>query len=146
MINQEKMTLSKDVYQALIEHAKSLAPIESCGYLAGKEQRLLRFFPMINKDNREDHFSFDPKEQFQVVKEARADELDLLAVYHSHPKSPARLSAEDVSLFNDEQMLYLILSLNEAQPVLKGFRIKKPSQTEIRVDEVLLEIDEKGSK
>jgi len=44
-----------------------------------------------------------------------------VAVYHSHPVTPARMSAEDIRLANDPTMVYLIYSL--ASNELKGFSV-----------------------
>lgn len=132
------LILPTAIREQLIAHAKSLAPIESCGYLGGRDAKVLTFYPMTNVDNSPEHFSFDPKEQFKVVKEARNSGETLLAVYHSHPKTPARLSEEDVRLFNDPNIIYIIVSLAEDLPSIQGYTVKKPSDTEIEVSRVTL--------
>lgn len=136
----ETLTLSKKLYTDVINHAKSIAPIESCGYLAGKDNHVEMFYPMTNVDNSPEHFSFDPKEQFSVVKQARQNNQKLLAVYHSHPESPARLSEEDIKLFNDPDPVYIIVSLLDDNAVMKGFKIKKPNENEIEIKQVNLTI------
>jgi proteasome lid subunit RPN8/RPN11 len=131
------LILSANIRKQIIEHAKSIAPIESCGYLAGKNSEITQFYPMTNIDNSAEHFSFDPKEQFQVLKQARNAGLELLAVYHSHPETPARLSAEDIRLFNDPTPVYIIVSLKEEPAVINGFKVLK-NNNEIEVHKVLL--------
>ena len=76
---------------------------------------------MTNVDASAEHFSFDPKEQFAAVKAARAEELDLVANYHSHPETPARMSTEDLRLANDSSIVYLIYSV--ADSTLKAFTV-----------------------
>ena len=134
------LTIPKQIYNDMISHAKSLAPIESCGYLSGKDGVVTTFHPMTNTDNSPEHFTFDPKEQFAVVKKAREKGEQLLSVYHSHPESPARLSAEDIRLFNDPNTIYIIVSLKEEKPVVNGFTVKKPSDTDIEIERVTLSI------
>lgn len=134
------LSIPKPLYDDVIAHAKSLAPIESCGYLAGKDGVVTRFFKMTNVDNSPEHFSFDPKEQFAVVKEARKEGLQLLSVYHSHPETPARLSDEDIRLFNDPDPVYCIVSLAGAVPTMNGFKVFKPSEKEIEIHKVELTI------
>ena len=68
---------------------------------------------MTNIDNEPDHFSFEPKEQFAAVKDARNQGLSLMAVYHSHPETPARPSQEDLRLLKDPNMIYVIVSLEK---------------------------------
>lgn len=134
------MKIKRDVYKAMIQHAIDLKPIESCGYLAGTATEINTFYPMTNTDQSAEHFTFDPKEQFQVVKEARANGLKLLSVYHSHPESPARLSEEDIKLLNDPEMIYIIVSLREAKPAVKAYQIRKPDEDTIEIDRVELTI------
>ena len=109
----------------MADHARSLSPVESCGYLAGRDGVITTLFKMTNVDNSPEHFSFDPKAQFQVVKDARTAGLTVMGVYHSHPESPARLSEEDLRLLNDPLMVYVIVSLMTEKPDTKAFRILK---------------------
>ena len=134
------LKLPKAIYNEMVEHAQSLNPIESCGYLGGKDGVVEKFYKMTNIDNSPEHFSFDPKEQFAVVKEARKDGLDLISVYHSHPETPARLSDEDIRLFNDPNPVYIIVSLAQDTPTIGGFKVNKPSETEVELFKVNLEI------
>ncbi len=134
------LTLTQKDYDAMIAHAQSQKPLESCGYLAGKEGKIEKFYPMTNIDQSPEHFTFDPKEQFATVKDARTLGLKLLAVYHSHPETPARLSEEDLALFNDPEPVYIIVSLMNTEPDVKGYHVVKPSAHEIEISRVPLNI------
>lgn len=123
-----EIKIPSDIYQALIAHARALAPIESCGYLSGQDNQVAKFYPMTNIDNSPEHFTFDPKEQFSVLKEARREGKGLLAVYHSHPASPARLSQEDIRLFNDPNTVYIIVSLMQGVEDMKAFKVIKTGE------------------
>jgi len=90
------MKISKTVIRKIVEHAKGEAPLEACGYLAGKDNAITQIYALTNIDKSREHFSFDPKEQFSSVNNARAKGLEMRAVYHSHPASPARPSLEDI--------------------------------------------------
>jgi len=127
--------ISKLVLRQMIAHSLALKPIESCGYLAGTAGNISKSYAMDNVDNSPEHFTFDPKEQFQVLKAAREEGLQLLGVYHSHPESPARLSEEDLRLLNDPNMTYFIVSLMEKSPDVKAYKVKKEDQT-IHVESV----------
>jgi proteasome lid subunit RPN8/RPN11 len=95
---------------------------------------------MTNVDNSPDHFSFDPKEQFQAVKSARSAGETLQVVVHSHPVTPARLSAEDIRLFNDPQMIYLIVSLKDTIPTTNAFRVFKPEPGVVDIQPVVIQV------
>ena len=134
-----KLIIPKQIKKAMIDHAKEAIPIESCGYLAGKDNIISKFYPMTNVDQSNEHFSFDPKEQFHVVKDARHQGLELLSVYHSHPETSARLSAEDIRLFNDPNPVYLIVSLKNDVSSLNAFKVNKPSENIVEIKKVTLE-------
>lgn len=121
------------VKEQIIDQALQELPNEACGYLAGSGETVTAMIPMTNADQSPEHFSFIPAEQFKAVKEARAKGLDLIAVYHSHPQSPARLSAEDLRLANDPKMIYLVVSLMESEPILKAFRVVSKVSTEVLI-------------
>jgi proteasome lid subunit RPN8/RPN11 len=118
------MKITKEIVVDVFRHAKKDVPIEACGYLGGKDDVVTKCFPMTNIDKSKEHFSFDPKEQFSVLKDARAKGFEMLAVYHSHPATPARPSKEDVRLAYDPTISYVIASLAGKQETIKSFKIK----------------------
>jgi proteasome lid subunit RPN8/RPN11 len=132
-----EIKIETSVIQAIKEHAQSLNPIECCGYLGEKNGVISEIFKMTNIDNSPEHFSFDPKEQFQVLKDARKNEVNLVSVYHSHPETPARLSQEDIELLNDPNMVYIIVSLMADTPDVKAYQLeKKDGEIEINRIEI----------
>ena len=115
--------IKKDIQDKIIKHAQEEAPIEACGYLASQDGVIVRHYEMKNIDQSSEHFSFDPKDQFFVVRDARAQGLEISAMYHSHPASPARPSAEDIRLAYDPSLSYVIVSLAGGRRDVKSFRI-----------------------
>jgi len=107
------MKIEQGVINQLIAQAQKDAPLETCGYLLGRDDTVLENYPMTNIDHSEEHFSFDPKEQFAALRYARNNGLKILANWHSHPASPSRPSQEDLRLANDPTIRYAILSLFE---------------------------------
>jgi proteasome lid subunit RPN8/RPN11 len=55
------------------------------------------------------------------MKSARANGQKIIANFHSHPATPARPSEEDIRLAYDPNIVYIIISLAEAEPVIKAF-------------------------
>jgi proteasome lid subunit RPN8/RPN11 len=114
---------------AVFDRIKQLAyknlPNEACGYLAGKDGLIAGCYELTNIDKSPEHFSFDPKEQFEALKDARSKGLQIIANFHSHPETPARPSAEDIRLAFDPHIFYGIISLAKPVEVLKFFRIEK---------------------
>ncbi len=129
-----QLVVGKEIFEQMIAQAKSAAPVEACGILAGKDGRVEKFYEMTNVDNSNTHFAMEPSEQFSVIKDARANGLELLAIYHSHPTTPARASEEDIRLALTPGATYVILSLEDAdEPVIKGFTIEDGTVTEVPV-------------
>lgn len=119
------------VFDQMIAQAQAQAPIEACGILAGDENCVKRLYEMTNVDNSSDHFMMNPAEQFAVVKNMRAADLKMSAIYHSHPATPARPSEEDIRLALTPDATYVILSLeNPEEPYAKAFLIDEGVVTE----------------
>lgn len=116
------LRIKREVLIKIIAYAKKVAPIEACGYLAGKEGFISEHYELTNADASAEHYSFKPEEQFAVMRDARKKNLELLAAYHSHPASPARMSGEDIHLAYDPQISYVIISLKDIVTV-KSFKV-----------------------
>lgn len=131
------MEIRKEILDKIIEHAKNELPNEACGYLAGNDNAISLHYQLTNIDHSPEHFSFDPKEQFGAVKDARSIGLKILANYHSHPSTPSRPSVEDIRLAFDPNISYIIISLATAIPVVKSFKIRNgvAENEELRVIE-----------
>jgi proteasome lid subunit RPN8/RPN11 len=116
--------IPRTIYDDLIDHSRSGFPLEVCGILGGTDDTVTAIYRMTNSDASNEHFMMEPREQFSVVKEMRAKGISMLAIYHSHPESPARPSEEDIRLALTPGVSYLIVSLQDAaQPVIRSFKI-----------------------
>lgn len=123
------MKIHKQVIEKIFAQGRAEAPLEACGYLAGKDAAVT-VFPMTNIDHSSEHFTLDPQEQFDVIRRARRAGFDILAVYHTHPATPARPSEEDIRLAYDPHILYVIASLERGAEPIKAFRIVAGSVSE----------------
>ena len=129
-----KLQIPNNIFEQMLRQARAQVPIEACGILAGKAGVVEKFYKMTNADASSDHFMMEPEEQFRMVKDIRAAGLEMLAIYHSHPQTPARLSTEDVRLAFTPDVVYVIVSLqNSSCPVTKGFLIENGNVTEVTV-------------
>lgn len=122
------VTIKKRDVEAMISCAKEKLPNEACGLIAGIDREDVRtiekVYCLTNTDASNEHFSLDPREQLQAVKDMRARGLKPLGNWHSHPESPSRPSEEDKRLAYDSKASYLILSLMEETPVLHSFHVE----------------------
>ena len=136
-----KLEIPTKIFQEMVAQAKALAPIEACGILAGSNGKVEKLYQMTNADNSSTHFMMEPREQFTTVKDIRSAGLEMLAIYHSHPETPARPSAEDIRLALTPNVTYVIVSLqsvrtpkqNNNGSVVKGFHIAGTNVTEVPI-------------
>jgi [CysO sulfur-carrier protein]-S-L-cysteine hydrolase len=118
------LKIPQAIYEDIITHSKEGFPLEVCGILGGRDGVVSAIYRMTNTDASNEHFMMEPKEQFAVVKELRAKGLEMSAIYHSHPETPARPSEEDIRLALTPNVSYVIVSLAEPErPVLNSFKI-----------------------
>ena len=116
--------IPQTIHNDMISHAKEGFPLEVCGILGGGGETVSAIYRMTNTDASNEHFMMEPKEQFAVVKDLRSKGLSMLAIYHSHPETPARPSEEDIRLALTPDVSYLIVSLADAgNPVINSYRI-----------------------
>ena len=128
------LAIPKSIYAAVLAHGRRGFPQETCGILGGNEGVVSEFYPMTNTDQSREHFMMEPKEQFAVARDLRAKGKTLVAIYHTHPDTPARPSEEDIRLARTPGVSTVILSLAGPDPVLKSFRIFDGASTPERVE------------
>jgi proteasome lid subunit RPN8/RPN11 len=94
------------------------------------------FYELSNIDASGEHYSMNPEEQFAAVKDMRIKGLRMLAIWHSHPETPARMSDEDLRLAYTPGVAYVIVSLAQVdKPSVRGFVVKdgSPEEVEVRI-------------
>jgi len=127
--------MTKAVWDNIIDHARQDYPVEACGYLGAADGIITACYRMKNTDDSGEHFTLDPGEQFSVIRDMRKNGMKLTAVYHSHPVTPARPSAEDIRLAYDPDVSYVIVSLKNGNESVKSFLIRdnevEPEEIEV---------------
>lgn len=105
-------------------HASREAPYEACGWLAGRDGKVERLYPVANvAADRRREFVMEPEAQLRSMREIQGDGLELTGTYHSHPTTPPRPSARDRLLALYPDSTHLIISLAGAEPEIRGYRI-----------------------
>jgi proteasome lid subunit RPN8/RPN11 len=97
-----------EVRRALVEHAEQEAPNEACGVVLLRDGRAERYVPGRNAAASPYRYQLEVDPEVWFLE----DDGYELAVFHSHPESPARPSKTDVENIGHWQgRPYLILSL-----------------------------------
>jgi len=119
------LQIEEKILTAMLEHGRREEPNEACGYLAAKDGVVGYHFELTNIDAAPDHYTMDPAEQFAAIRRMREENLQVAAVYHSHPETPARPSVEDIRLAHDPTMVYVIVSLMAGVDPVRAYKIKR---------------------
>lgn len=107
----------------MIAHASAELPNECCGLLAGlPDGTVTTRYPLINALGRPTRFESEPKSLFAAEKARRAAGHEFLAVYHSHPTSPAVPSKHDAEQRWGDEILTVIISLMNEAPEVRAWR------------------------
>lgn len=115
--------IPKSIYEEMILYANSKLPNESCGILAGFDSLVTKIYKMRNVVESPESYLMDPREQIKVMKEIRENNLKMLAIFHSHPKTPARPSKKDIDMAFYDDVFYIIISFMNDVPDMRAFKI-----------------------
>jgi len=94
------LSINKDLAERIRAHGAQTYPHECCGALLGRDsepREIVALFPLINRrnDSPRNRFSVSSQDVVDAEKSARAQGLDVVGWYHSHPDHPARPSQYD---------------------------------------------------
>jgi len=115
----------KRVIDAVVAHAREEAPAECCGLLLGRGNEIHTARRTRNAAEQPTRFFIDPQDHIDGRREARAQELDVVGFYHSHPHSPPEPSATDRDEAHYPDHLFMIVSLAGADPEVKLFALEQ---------------------
>jgi proteasome lid subunit RPN8/RPN11 len=119
------LQLPRQIAEDIAAHARAGLPDEACGIVSGVDATATRFHPAGNADASPFRYSIDSQDLLRIVTDIDDAEEDLLAIYHSHTRSPAFPSRTDVELAFWPDAAYLIVSLASDPPDLKAFTIRE---------------------
>lgn len=132
------LRVTRGQLQQIIVQAQAEAPNECCGMLAGRGDVVEAVFPGRNKDRSPSTYLMDPQDQLRAFREMDERGLELIGIYHSHPKTEAAPSRTDRAravdqdgrpLFPNTQ--YMIVSLRDhSRPQVRAFRLAGDEFTE----------------
>lgn len=119
------MRIAGNLVEEIVAHAREDVPNECCGMVGGSGGEARTVYRAANAEASPFRYSIDAAEQFRLMKEIEGAGEELVAIYHSHTKSPAHPSQTDVNLAGWPDAVYLIVSLADGgAPELKGFWIR----------------------
>jgi proteasome lid subunit RPN8/RPN11 len=119
---------------ALVAHCVAALPDEGCGLLVGRDDDVVvRSVPARNTTASALRYELDAGDHLAADRAARADGLEVLGAYHSHTHTAAYPSPTDVVAAVDPAWHWVVVSLRDADAVVRSFRIVHGMVTEERV-------------
>lgn len=100
-----------------IWQALSKSPHEACGLVGGGEPGFRAYWAQNASESPTDSFLIAPSEQLELLKWIEAEGRELIAIFHSHPRSgpePSERDREMAKLWPD--VLWVIVGLGGKYP------------------------------
>ena len=118
----QPIELQPEHYREIQAHGVRAFPHECCGFMLGRKEdgvaRTESVRPAVNERGEEElhnRFTITPRAFMKAQKAAKADGLELLGFYHSHPNAPARPSQYDLD-HAWPVYSYVIVSIRDGEP------------------------------
>jgi len=120
------LAMPREVRRAMVDHARRDRPRECCGFLLGTGRRVAFALPMRNVARGRARYRIDDGDHLAVRRLLRRVQprLDIVGVYHSHPRGAARPSPRDQVEAHYPEWAYVIVGLAPRLSV-KAFRIAR---------------------
>ena len=131
------LRIAREVHDAIVEHARRDHPDEACGVVAGPvgSDTPVRFVPMLNAARSPTFYEFDSADLIALYKEMDANDEEPVVVYHSHTATEAYPSRTDISLAQEPNAHYVLVSTRSPEETeFRSFRIVDGAVTEEPVD------------
>lgn len=126
--------LTQSQYQALLNQMQAAYPLEACGLLAGRENKVAHLYPISNIRKSPVEYEMDPTEQLAAMMDLEDRGWELIGIYHSHPHGPQVPSPTDVAQAYYPEAAYIIVSLSgQHDPGVRAFTITSGEVGEIPI-------------
>ncbi len=128
-----QLALTRTHVQEIIKHVDIHAPLESCGLLAGKNDRVEKVLFVQNQAQSPVRFVMEPYEQLRAFEWIESNHLDLLGIFHSHPAGPETASPTDIAEAA-YAVVHVICSGKDGNWKLRGFWIENGEAVETALE------------
>jgi [CysO sulfur-carrier protein]-S-L-cysteine hydrolase len=127
------LTISRELREQIVAHARRDHPDEACGVLPGPADgdRPERFIAMTNAERSPTFYRFDSAEQFRVWRDMEDRDEEPVVIYHSHTATEAYPSRTDISYASEPGAHYVLVSTRDTDITeFRSYRIVDGTVTE----------------
>lgn len=127
--------IRREILAHLREEARKASEEECCGLLAGRDGIITRVLPARNALESATAYEIAPEELFRLLRQMRREDLEMLGIYHSHPRGENRPSPRDIaSAFYSEAAYFIVSPLADAAKPVRAFSIRDGSVAELQIE------------
>jgi len=91
------LIITEEQWYRMLTDVQERVPEEACGLLAGKSGVVHYVTSVTNILHSSIRYRMAPEEQLVVFNKIDEQNLELIAIYHSHPNGPSELSETDLN-------------------------------------------------
>lgn len=124
------MKLRRDHVNEMYAHAREAVPEECCGLVGGANDVAHSVYRLRNVA-RDAFIGYEaaPEDLFAAQRQIRSRGEQLVAIYHSHPRSSDPEPSEtDIRMAYYPSAIYFIIGLEGSEPALRAFRIDETAR------------------
>jgi len=130
-----RITIPHSILAGMRNHVEISLPNEACGLLGGKDGNVNIHIPVRNMVQSPIEFRMDPEEQLRGLMLLDEQNVDLLAIYHSHPTGAANPSLTDLRSHLYPEAACIILARKTPGWSIQAFWITEGNYSVILLDE-----------
>jgi proteasome lid subunit RPN8/RPN11 len=142
------LIIERAIRDAIVDHARRDHPDEACGVVAGPygSDQPQRHVPMLNAAMSTTFYEFDSTDLLRLYRQMDDNDEEPVVIYHSHTATEAYPSRTDVTLAQEPNAHYVLVSTRDGMHVegahesgdvdFRSFRIVDGQVTEEEVSVV----------
>jgi len=131
-IDLQEIILKQSDKKILSQYSENQKPNEACAILFGRKNEVLDIFLTENIDESPINFTISNEQLIEGYRIAEEKEMEVIAIFHSHPNSDAYPSSTDKKFMQSNPVVWIIYS-----GINKNFRahILESDSVEIQIKE-----------
>ena len=109
------LVLPQVLYDQMLAHVQACLPEEACGILGGRRETAILALAVENELHSPVKYRMRAEDQLRAFMAVEEAGLDLIAIWHSHPRGPAHLSPTDLAEAYYPEATLLVWSPSDGQ-------------------------------
>ncbi len=129
----DSIRLPEQLRKQIENYLEKHLPEEACGLLGGRDGSVEVMLPVRNELQSPVRFRMDASEQIRAILWLEAQGMDLIGIFHSHPRGPEFPSDTDLQEHAYPESAAVICSLSNSDWMMRAFAIQEGRAFEIEL-------------